>query len=79
MFLFFQIEDIKNCFEDKAKQQIEFQKLLDEEVRILNEIGKKRNKQRKQGHEKFMDEMLDKMGAPVKWIGYKSITAVDCR
>lgn len=69
----FQINDIKRRFDDKAKQQIEFQNLLDEEVRILNEIEKKRNKIRKQAHEKFMDEMLDKMGAPVKWIGYKSM------
>lgn len=80
IFLFFEIDDIKKCFEDKAKQQIEFQKLLDEEVRILNEIERKRNEVRKQAHEKFMDEMLDKMGAPVKWIGYKSmIIMIDCR
>lgn len=73
IFVIFQINDIKKCFEDKTKQQIEFQKLLDEEVGILNGIEKKRNKIRKQAHEKFMDEMLDKMGAPVKWIGYKSM------
>lgn len=47
-------------------------------MRILNEIDKKRNKLRKQANEKFLDEMLDKMGAPVKWIGYKSMTTVDC-
>lgn len=76
-FVIFQINDIKKCFEDKANQQIEFQKLLNEEVRILNEIEKKRNKIRKQAHEKFMDEMLDKMGAPVKWIGYKSIIILE--
>lgn len=73
-----QIDNIKTCFDDKAKQQIEFQRLLDEEVRLLNEIEKKRNKVRKQAHEKFMDEMLDKMGAPVKWIGYKSMSKTVC-
>lgn len=73
----FQIVDIKKCFEDKAKQQIEFQRLLDEEVKILNEIERKRNEVRKEAHEKFMDEMLDKMGAPVKWFGYKS-TMTEC-
>lgn len=69
-----QIDNIKKCFDDKAQQQIEFKRLLDEEVRLLNEIEKKRNKIRKETHEKFMDEMLDKMGAPVKWIGYKSMS-----
>ena len=46
---------------------------MDEEVKFLNEIEKKRNEIRKEAHEKFMDGMLDKMGAPVKWIGYKSM------
>lgn len=67
------MDNIKRCFDDKDKQQIEFQKLLVEEVKILNVIEKKRNKIRKQAHEKCMDEMLDTMGAPVKWIGYKSM------
>lgn len=42
-------------------------------MKILNEIENRRNEIRKHAHEKFMDEMLDKMGAPVKWIGYKSM------
>lgn len=42
-------------------------------MKILNEIEKKRNEIRAQAHEKFMEEMLDRMGAPVKWIGYKSM------
>lgn len=70
-----QFNDIKKCVEDKDKQQIEFKRLLDEEVMILNEIERKRNKVRKEAHERFMEELLDKMGAPVKWIGYKSMVA----
>lgn len=53
-------------------QQNEFHKLLEEEVRLLKEIEKKRNQIRKAKHEKSMDRMLEEMGAPVKWIGYKS-------
>lgn len=68
----FQIEYIKECFVDKVKQQIEFTKVLEDEIKLLNEIEKKRNKIRKETHDKYMDQMLDKMGAPVKWIGYKS-------
>lgn len=60
------------------KQQIEFRKVLEHEIKMLNEIEKKRNKIRKEAHDKHMDKMLDKMGAPVKWIsGYKSKT-LDC-
>lgn len=55
------------------KQQIEFRKVLEHEIKLLNEIEKKRNKIRKEAHDKHMDRMLDKMGAPVKWISsYKS-------
>lgn len=72
-----QFNDIKKCVEDKDKQQIEFKRLLDEEVMILNEIERKRNKVRKEAHERFMEELLDKMGAPVKWIGYKSMVALE--
>lgn len=67
-----QIQFIKEHFCDKNMQQIEFHKLLEEEVKLLNEMEKKRNKIRKEAHERYMDRMLDKMGAPVKWIGYKS-------
>lgn len=68
----FQIQYIKEHSGDKNKQQIEFNKLLEEEVRLLNEVDRKRNKIRKEAHDKHMDQMLDKMGAPIKWIGYKS-------
>lgn len=54
-------------------QQREYQNLLEEEVRLLNELERRRNKIRKVAHDKHMDRMLDQMGAPVKWIGYKSI------
>lgn len=45
---------------------------MKDEIRLLNELEKKRNKIRKEAHEIHMDKVLDKMGAPVKWIGYKS-------
>ncbi|XP_031621578.1 IQ and ubiquitin-like domain-containing protein [Contarinia nasturtii] len=54
-------------------QQLEFSKLLEDEIRILNEIERKRNKIRKEAYDKHMDEMLDRMGAPIRWIGYKNI------
>ncbi|XP_055326700.1 IQ and ubiquitin-like domain-containing protein [Sitodiplosis mosellana] len=68
-----QIEYIKERFNDKAKQQVEFTKVLEHEIKLLNEIEKKRNKMRKEAYDKHMDQLLDKMGAPVKWIGYKNI------
>lgn len=67
-----QIQYIKETIVDKIQQQNEFHKLLQEEIRLLNEVEKKRHKIRKEAHEKNMDKMLDRMGAPVKWIGYKS-------
>lgn len=57
---------------DKDQQQVQFTQLLEEEIRLLNEIEKKRNKIRKEAYDKHMDKMLDKMGEPIKWIGYKS-------
>lgn len=71
-FSLLQIEYIKEHCVDKVKQQIEFTKLLENEIKLMNEIQKRRNKIRKEAHDKQMDQMLDKMGAPVKWIGYKS-------
>lgn len=53
-------------------QQSEYQHILEEEVRLLNELERKRNKIRKVAHDKHLDRILDQMGAPVKWIGYKS-------
>lgn len=67
-----QIQFIKENIVDKNQQQDEFHKLLKEEIRLLNELDKKRNKIRKKAQEIHMDKMLDRMGAPVKWIGYKS-------
>lgn len=69
---FNQIQHIKSRFEEKNMQQTEYNKLLEEEVKLLNEVQKKRNTIRKEAYEKYMDRMLDKMGAPIKWIGYKS-------
>lgn len=78
-FRYLKIEYIKEHFKsDKDRQQIEFTKVLEEEIRLLNEIEKKRNKIRREAHDKHMDKLLDKMGAPVKWIGYKSNSQKTC-
>lgn len=70
---YLQIEYIKEHFkDDKEQQHVEFTKVLEEEIKLLQIKERKRNKIRKEAHDKRMDKMLDEMGAPVKWIGYKS-------
>lgn len=52
----------------------ELNALLDKEIQLLNAIEKKWFLIRKYCAAKKTEQKLDEIGAPVKWIGYKSIS-----
>lgn len=54
------------------KRQAEYNIILQQEIKLLNEIEKKRIHLQKQLTENRTEKLLDELGAPVKWIGYKS-------
>lgn len=47
--------------------------LLDKEIQLLNAIEKKWFLIRKHCAAKKTEKKLDDMGAPIKWVGYKSM------
>lgn len=50
----------------------EINSLLDKEIQMLNAVERKWFKIRKSLNQLKQDEELDKIGAPIKWVGYKS-------
>lgn len=50
----------------------EINSLLDKEITMLNAVERKWFKIRKDLHELKQEAELDKIGAPIKWVGYKS-------
>lgn len=50
----------------------EINSLLDKEIQMLNAVERKWFKIRKTLHELKQEKELDKIGAPIKWVGYKS-------
>lgn len=63
---------IKERIPDRAERQMEFNKLLEQEIKILNVVESKRNQINKQNQEKNMENLLIQLGAPINWTGYKS-------
>lgn len=50
----------------------EINSLLDKEIQMLNAVERKWFKIRKSLNQLKQEEELDKIGAPIKWVGYKS-------
>lgn len=49
-----------------------FKQLLEDEIKLINEIRAKRQKLLSGQQNKKVEKILDRLGAPVKWVGYKS-------
>lgn len=47
--------------------------VLDKEIQLLNAVERKWFEIRKHLNELKQEKELDRIGAPIKWVGYKSI------
>lgn len=66
----------KRFSNDQIKKQQEFTRILQEEIKLLNEIDRKRNETMQLAVEEKNEKDLIQLGEPVKWIGYKSINCL---
>lgn len=48
-----------------------------EEIKLLNDIGRKRNETMKIVENEQNEKMLVKLGEPIKWVGYNSYDGFD--
>lgn len=58
--------------DDSTQKRQEFTRILMEEIKLLNDIGRKRNETMKLAEDEKNEKLLVKLGEPVKWIGYNS-------
>lgn len=66
----------KRFSNDQIKKQQEFTRILQEEIKLLNEIDRKRNETMQLAVEEQNEKDLIQLGEPVKWIGNKSINCL---
>lgn len=59
-------------FGDDASRSAAYKELLAHEIKLINEIRAKRQKLLNEQQVNKVEKILDRLGAPVKWIGYKS-------
>lgn len=57
---------------DDASRSAAFKQLLEHEIKLINEIRAKRQKLLNGQQNKKVEKILDRLGSPVKWVGYKS-------
>lgn len=74
LFFIQQLEIVKKRFtnDNQTMKQQEFTRILQEEIKLLNEIERKRNETMQIAVEEQNDKHLIQLGEPIKWIGYKS-------
>lgn len=57
---------------DDALKSIAYKQLLEHEIKLINEIRTNRRKLLNDQQDNKVERILDRLGAPVKWVGYKS-------
>lgn len=68
-----QLKLIKDQFGDNQwKKQQESTRILNEEIKLLNEIDRKRNEAMKSTMDEQNEKQIMKLGKPIRWTGYKS-------
>lgn len=68
-----QLKLVKEQFGDNQwKKQQESTKILNEEIKLLNEIDRKRNEAMKSTMDEQNEKQIMKLGEPIRWTGYKS-------
>lgn len=75
LFTFFspQTMRIQNLYKgDNASKSLAFKQLLGDEIKLINEIRAKRQRLLNNQQNNKTEKILDRLGAPVKWAGYKS-------
>lgn len=76
-FLSPQTARVRNLYRaDDPFRAIALKQLLEQEIKLINEIRAKRQKLLSGQHDNKIDKILDRLGAPIKWNGYKSENAV---
>lgn len=75
LFLFLRSQTIRihklyQC--DDTSKSVAYKQLLEHEIKLINEIRAKRQKILNDQQNKKVIKILDRLGAPVKWVGYKS-------
>lgn len=64
---------IQNLYQgDDASRTAAFKQLLEYEIKLINEIRANRQKLLNSQQNKKVEKILDRLGVPVKWVGYKS-------
>lgn len=58
---------------DDASKSLALKQLLGHEIKLINEIRTKRQKLLINQQNNKTEKILDRLGAPVQWTGYKSM------